>query len=995
MSSGRQALTIVGQVAGAAIGGPIGAAIGGAIGGEIGGFIDGPPEGPRLDDTSAPAIEYGSQVPRLYGRVWCTLSPRWWSGLRESAEVVGGKGGDSGQEQYSYRADLLGVLGEVDLTRWPDPVWTRIRIDGKIVASRLASSSTDTLTNTAETEDWSDVELFNGDAAQAPWSVMEAVEGATNAIAYRGQVTIGFTNLLMPGGRRPSLIEVEVCTDATAVTGLANCVLQANFVSDASDSSYYNNTPAVVGSWSYGPNLSTGVSNANKEVVWSDADMAVRSATGFTLQTRVTLRAMDFGDSAAGQNIILRMDWVSGATRTLSLAAERRFSGDLELIASDGTTEYWRISVAQDQSYHVAFVVSAGASPTLDVYLDGTVAYSGAFTNWPSTSATVYTEMFSTFGTRGWELAWVDLWMLPLYSADFAAPAEPDAPDAPLGSFTPLTVDLQDVLESEMLRCEPLTSAHIDMAAAAGKEVYGFKAAGSAAQSCATLLDWYYLDLFCAATITAVARGGSSEQTIAYGYSGAGLGGASDPFAGLVRGADVEQQRSTSVGYINILADGEAGSENGDRIGTGNAIRQISFPLYSIASAAKGRANSITHDTRVAAHKATVRFSARYGALMQPASVVTLTDNKALSYRVRVLRLVWNQGVYEADVCLDDPTILTDVGVASDADTQAIEVPAPGIAEFIALDLPKLLPADNEPGYLGLVKTPDAAGARWFDSADDVTYAARADYVNDATFGTVTAKTGSFNRGVLFDETSTLTVDVGDGVLTSTTHAALLGSRALNAFAVGVNVRLALGQYRTATLVSPGIYRLTGFVNMGAKGTERFCAGIIVGDSFALLGTAGTNRIPRTLPTLGVPTYTKAVAVGRTLAGVTAVPLTPYGVSLKPLAPVDLRANRNATSGDIVLSALRRTRDDCRFGGALGDACPLGEAIDLRRWRLYTSSAFTTVLRELGTTTNAATATYTSAQRATDGHSLYGSLFVGVAQMSDTMGAGYELTGTI
>jgi hypothetical protein len=988
MSSARQGLTIVGQIAGAVIGGPIGATIGGIIGGEVGGFIDGPPEGPRLDDTSAPALEFGSKVPRLYGRAWCTLSPRWWSGLRESSETVGGKGGDSGVEQFSYHADMLGVLCEVDLARWPSPVWTRIRIDGKIVASRLAVND--------PTELWSDVELFTGSSAQAPWSVMEAAVGAANAISYRGVVSIGFTNLLMQNGRRPSLIEVEVSTNSTTEIIQGDGLL-CHF--DAIDGTTGKVVSAV------GPDVDRQgaaalYSPGQFDQCGSNAVGGGFMASGITGNVLGKVWRVDFWVQYISSGNFIFLEFENG--HSLLLQSGGLFSSFIYDIHSAATTGGGGIGTAaadQKPQYlewaHCAIQYNPFNNHTLGIYCKG--KYVGAITTGAETFGDTVLNRITMLGNSPSRIdevfyrfipSIVDPDAVPYPPGDYSIPAAFSASSGDI--IRPLTVDLQDVLESEMLRCRPLTAGDIDMSAAAGKEVYGYKPAGSCASAVAPLLDWYFLDLFCLDKITVVARGGSVEQTIAYAYTGAAIGGASDPFAGLVRENDVEKPFSAAVQYINLLADGETDTRNGQRIGTGNETRQYAFPISSRPTLAQGRADTITHDARVVGHKATVRLGTREAGPMQPASVISLVDNKGNSYRTRVLRMVWNQGVTEADVCMDDPSILADLGIAVDADSQVITVAAPGVAEFLPLDLPKLTSADDEPGYLLLVKTSQSAGARGFDSPDNITYSARADYANDAVFGTVTAVSGAFAQGVLFDEGSSLTVNVGAGTLSSVTRAALLDSRALNAFAVGIEGRMVIGQFREAALVSAGFYTLRGFVNMGALGTEQYCADIAVGDSFAMLGVPGTARISRTLAQLGVGFYVKAAVFGGSLAGVTALPFTANGVSLKPLSPVAMRAERDHATGDITLSATRRTRSETRFGGNLGDACPLGEAIDQRRWRLYTSAAFTTVLREMGITGNDASAVYTAAQRATDGHTLTDPLYVECTQLSELID-GYPL----
>ncbi len=880
----RQGLTVVGQVIGAYFG-PVGSAIGGAIGGYIGGEIDGPQKGPRLDDTNAPAIEFGAKCPRVFGRVWVTLSPLWWSKLRESTVNSGGKGAaDQTTDNYVYHCDLLGRLA--DGSNVLD--WTRIRIDGKIEATQLASSSAESIAASQTTERWSDVELRRGGPTQTPWSVMEAAEGVGNVSAYRDQCTFAITNLLMPNGRNPSLIEVEVVTAAN-IDPTTRQVYDFNgggFDSLSGDPAsrevVYNSTPydRPNGDWEILIRnfvCSESANTVNNNILkWrSNPDVFAYWIFVYLYGTQGQLR-VSFG----GSESIHGPDMPVGDIKITF--AEATNVATLYVI-SGGIEAEWGSVVAASAS-------TPGGTPFTSEVVIGPGLNGGYHTAYALDGATITVGEYAT--------------------------------------VEPLPVDLQDVLESEMLRCAPLTAAHIDMSAAAGKEVWGFKASRSAAAECAVLLDWYYLDIFCGDKITVVERGGPVEQIIPYAYTGSAIDGTSDPFAGLIRGADVESQFATSVQYINILADGEVDTQQSQRVGTGSEVRAVNFSIYSKPTLAKGRADTITQDTRVAAHTATVHLGAIQAASIQPGSVLTLVDDKGNSYRTRVLRLVWNRGVYDVDICLDDPNILSTVGITTEVDTSVIEVAPAAVAEFLPLDIPRVSDAQNAPGYLALVKSGDATAVRWFDSPDNVTYSAAFDFAYDAVFGRVTAASGSFGQGVLVDEGSSLTVNVGAGRLASATRAALLADRGLNLFAVGLAGRMVLGQFRTVTLVSAGVYTLGGFVNMGAKGTEQYCASIAAGDHFAMLGIAGTAQIPRSLTDLGVPFFVKAVAFGASLDNVTAVGFTANGVNLKPLSPVALRVARDVATGDIEIRWTRQTRGDTRFGGPLGDSCPIGETVE-------------------------------------------------------------------
>jgi hypothetical protein len=111
---------------------------------------------------------------------------------------------------------------------------------------------------------------------------------------------------------------------------------------------------------------------------------------------------------------------------------------------------------------------------------------------------------------------------------------------------------------------------------------------------------------------------------------------------------------------------------------------------------------------------------------------------------------------------------------------------------------------------------------------------------------------------------------------------------------------------------------------------------------------------------------------------------------MKPRSPVQLRAVRNASSGDVTFTFNRRTRLQTRFGGPLGDSNPVGEDTESYRVRIYTSNTYTTVARDIGTIT-APTFSYTGAQQTTDFGSNQNTVYVGITQVSAVVGEGYPL----
>ncbi len=119
-------------------------------------------------------------------------------------------------------------------------------------------------------------------------------------------------------------------------------------------------------------------------------------------------------------------------------------------------------------------------------------------------------------------------------------------------------------------------------------------------------------------------------------------------------------------------------------------------------------------------------------------------------------------------------------------------------------------------------------------------------------------------------------------------------------------------QFAEAELIGTNHYRLTRLLR-GQAGTEQAMAtGAAIGADFVLLDGAVTP-LPLRSDQLGLPLSYRIGAARDDYAApsFSALTVTAEGVGLTPFAPVQLRYRRDAGSGDITLTWIRRTR----FGG--------------------------------------------------------------------------------
>ncbi|MEQ1817365.1 MAG: glycoside hydrolase/phage tail family protein [Terricaulis sp.] len=182
-------LSTVGRAVGASlpgVWGAVGSLVGRTIGSMLGASIDNrlfgvstTREGPRLTDLHLQASTEGASIPAVYGSVRIAGQVIWAARFKEHVDTsetgAGGKGGGARVTTRTYRYTLSFAVGlcEGEVARI-GRVWANgAPLDLSTVAWRL----------------------HNGSEDQAPDSLIEAIDGAENAPAYRGLAYVVFEDL--------------------------------------------------------------------------------------------------------------------------------------------------------------------------------------------------------------------------------------------------------------------------------------------------------------------------------------------------------------------------------------------------------------------------------------------------------------------------------------------------------------------------------------------------------------------------------------------------------------------------------------------------------------------------------------------------------------------------------------------------------------------------------------------------------------------------------
>ena len=196
--------TLVLTTVGALAGGPIGAAIGAMIGNQVDRAVLAPKgrQGPRLGDLSVQTSSYGSQIPKLFGRMRVAGTVIWATDLREDSHGSGGGKAGPKTTSYSYSASFAVVLSARAIIGV-----RRIWADGKL----LRGSAGDWKTETG-------FRLYLGGEDQPVDPLIASAEGIDATPAHRGFAYAVFEAMQLAdfGNRIPSLT-FEVEADATQV----------------------------------------------------------------------------------------------------------------------------------------------------------------------------------------------------------------------------------------------------------------------------------------------------------------------------------------------------------------------------------------------------------------------------------------------------------------------------------------------------------------------------------------------------------------------------------------------------------------------------------------------------------------------------------------------------------------------------------------------------------------------------------------------------------
>lgn len=944
--SGAQTGAIIGQVVGSYFG-PIGSAVGGAIGGAIGGSFD-PDilhEGPRLGDLHVQSSTYGQAIPIVYGTVRIAGNVIWSSDIRETAiDTDQGKGGPTvTQREFSYDVDAAIAICEGPIVDIERIFANGVLIFDKRVGVSPQSVYAGGLWATGMT-------LYVGSTTQLPDPTIEAAVGVGNTQAYRGTAYLMLTGIQLNVLKTATLPNFEfVVVQAGSVTQFDRILAVDNI-----SPSYRTNPSGGIGSSLPLPRvlLDQGVvriaNDANAQVHLYDlagAYQGMSPQTEFDAQRPPTLSGGIYGfwrmfdgtnatvvssvgllptDLQIGANLASELIAGSPSRQFISFTQCKDNASIIGLVRDPAHPNGWAdewirfrwtggddgelvIDDRGDVPFAMAIARDFGAPTAMFNHHSASFAESDLRTIWTvigsgngevyvyqidSTNTLTLLYTFTGTGESIFDYA-LGASVPSIYSdnglayivADDSLQVYSRLSNVAQAGPTLSTV-VGDLCErSGIISSERTTSALTQI-------VDGFVVGSTmnARGAIESLRPGYFFDAVDGDTLKFVNRGALAADTFEYDYIGAGEGEADPVFVKAQFAQETELPSRVNIRYVSRNADYQIGAQSSRRETTNSQeILDQEIPAVFTDTRAAEIADINLHDRWAGSTLRMWNSGLKYSQY-EPTDVVFLDDG-AYVRSVRITRRVDRGGLIEWEGRDEDAEIYTSTAAARVLSVPTQTIAAPGPTEMEPLDLPPLteLPSGNESaayvaakGYLS-----GWSGAFIEISRDDgTTFTAGTTVTTASVMGAVSTVLADFLGGNVFDEASTVRVHVGAGTLSSVTHDQIY--EGANAAVIGDEIV----QFRTAALVSAGVYDLSGFLR-GRKGTEWAMDEHTNADRFVMLTTNLRNLPLLISDRSAVEILLRATSSGTFFGSAPVESFSPQIARLMPYSPSHLSAVRN------------------------------------------------------------------------------------------------------
>lgn len=921
--------------------------------------------GPRLNDLKVTGTDYGSPIP------WIAGSPRvagqiiWASERRETAtEEEQGKGGGPSYTSYTYDVDLLILLSENEIESI-----SRAWLNGELVLADGVSKS----------GQWVDLRAYSGAADQLPDPTYEAAVGVGNAPAYRGMGTVLIQGLqLGNSGNIPNL------TFEIGVGGSdRKSVLVSVMATRADTNAFIEWDPLATGQPTWDSFFSefhaVGAMDFVRYTTEQGAGEAgsVSSLAPMRIDVGATYRLSALNAFWAGDDCQFSLEFLNSAGQIVAI------------IRTDGRTSGEAFS-------HYLFYGSSYASLTRGTFIGSPPHCTNGFVTFEEGELkfkrdTLAIDVYSNddFSFACDALSIVSVRAVGVFArSSYSGPIEDPYAYVRFQRITDSggfqnVAQLGAVIDALMKR-----SGYADADYVVDESIYtalvralAIGSVSNTRSALEALAQGFFLEVSACEQISVRARSREPVALIPFVDlgMGTGSGGDEEPLS-LTLGNDLELPAQLALSYANVAGDYQTATEFSDRLLSGQqSTETIQTPLGLLPAEAKAIVDGLLMDRVASLATATLKLPLKYSYL-EPGDVVSAFNSDGRSYRLRVQSKTDAMPIIELQCVLDDVGAIESEAVTDTGYVNTDTVIQPAATLFEALDIPILRDADDAPGYYMAVAPQRVAdtdtwpGAAVAQAWDEVNYVQLLTTTAQCVMGTATTALPAWQGGPVFDESSTVTVQVS-GELASSTRAAMLLDESINSLLLGSEIL----RFRSAALLSAGTYLLSGLLR-GQRGTEWAMGGHAAGERCVLLGNS-LRRLGSQTNEIGLQRQIKAVTLGQFLSAGTAKDFTDTGVALKPFSPANPRALPDGL--DLAVSWQRRTRRSYQYSGP-APVVPLGEAVQAYRVRVFAGS---TLLRS--DVVNETLYRYTGDMQAADGLASGAAVQFEICQLSATVGPGY------
>ncbi len=356
--------------------------------------------------------------------------------------------------------------------------------------------------------------------------------------------------------------------------------------------------------------------------------------------------------------------------------------------------------------------------------------------------------------------------------------------------------------------------------------------------------------------------------------------------------------------------------------------------------------------------------------------VVSLSDGDGLG-NYRFDRVTLGDGQMIEAVRVEPEVNRSSDAAEAPGDVRPFAAPVPVYPVFMDLPLLSGDEVEHAPHIAGAA-SPWPGSVAVYSSPSDSGYVLNS-LVSSASVVGITETTLLVASPSILDRSGALRVRLTAGVLASAALDDVLNGANAAAIGDGSSANWEVFQFTDVSLVSAGVYDITGRIR-GQAGTDALASLIWPAGSVFVLLNGTPKQISLGASERGLARHYRIGPAGRGVDDPSYTHLVEAfdGIGLRPLAPVHLRANA-AISGDVTVTWVRRTRID-------GDSwqsvdVPLGEDSESYQVQVLASGA---VVRT--ETAIAPVWTYTAADQTADGIS--GAYSIQVAQISARFGPG-------